>query len=51
MPGSPHNGDQLKLAARKELRPVWRTRAEIEAHLESRTVLPESLEEAPPAPQ
>lgn len=35
-PGSPHAGDQLELFARKELRPVWRTRAEIEAHLEER---------------
>jgi acyl-homoserine-lactone acylase len=35
-PGSPHVGDQLKLFVRKELRPVWRTRAEIEAHLELR---------------
>ena len=46
-PGSPHNGDQLKLAARKELRPVWRTRAEIEAHLESCTVLPERQDVRP----
>ena len=35
-PGSPHNGDQLELFSRKELRPVWRTRAEIEPHLEAR---------------
>ena len=35
-PGSPHNGDQLELFSRKELRPVWRTRAEIEPHLELR---------------
>lgn len=35
-PGSPHNGDQLELFAKKELRPVWRTREEIEAHLEER---------------
>lgn len=35
-PGSPHNGDQLALYANKEMRPVWRDRAEIEAHLESR---------------
>ena len=35
---SPHYGDQLKLAARKELRPAWRSRGEIEAHLESRQV-------------
>jgi acyl-homoserine-lactone acylase len=33
-PGSPHVGDQLPLAARGELRPVWRTRAEIDANLE-----------------
>jgi len=38
-PGSPHIGDQLELAARKEMRPVWRTRAEIEAHLEAREAL------------
>ena len=38
-PQSPHVGDQLVLSARKELRPAWRTRAEIEAHLEDRTVL------------
>jgi acyl-homoserine-lactone acylase len=34
--GSPHNGDQLELFSRKEMRPVWRARKEIEAHLESR---------------
>ena len=38
-PGSPHIGDQLALAAKGELRPVWRTRAEIEAHLEAREVV------------
>ena len=38
-PGSPHRGDQLDLFARKQLRPVWRTRKEIEAHLESTEVL------------
>jgi acyl-homoserine-lactone acylase len=31
-PGSPHRTDQLPLYARKELRPVWRTRAEVEAN-------------------
>jgi len=31
--GSPHAGDQLPLFARKELRPVWRSRAEIEPHV------------------
>jgi len=35
-PGSPHRTDQLKLFARKELRPIWRTRADIEDHLDSR---------------
>jgi len=39
-PGSPHRTDQLELFARKQLRPVWRTRKEIEAHLEERLVLP-----------
>jgi len=38
-PNSPHVGDQLMLSARGALRPAWRTRAEIEAHLEARTVL------------
>jgi acyl-homoserine-lactone acylase len=37
--GSKHVEDQLPLASRKELRPVWRTKAEIEANLESRKVL------------
>ena len=37
-PGSPHLTDQLPLFSRKELRPAWRTRPEIEAHLESRKV-------------
>lgn len=37
-PGSPHIGDQLPLYVRNELRPVWRTRKEIEAQLESRNV-------------
>ncbi len=32
-PNSPHVGDQLELFARKELRPVWRSRKEVEAHL------------------
>ena len=38
-PGSPHVGDQLALYARKELREAWRTREEIEAHLEARELL------------
>ncbi|HEX5499530.1 MAG TPA: penicillin acylase family protein, partial [Thermomicrobiales bacterium] len=39
-PGSPHVGDQLTLFARKEMRPTWRARADIEAHLELREWLP-----------
>jgi acyl-homoserine-lactone acylase len=35
-PGSPHRTDQLPLFARKEMRPVWRSVAEIEANLEGR---------------
>jgi acyl-homoserine-lactone acylase len=34
--GSPHRTDQLPLFARKQFKPVWRTLAEIEAHLERR---------------
>jgi acyl-homoserine-lactone acylase len=34
--GSPHRTDQLALFARKEFKPVWRTHAEIEKHLERR---------------
>ncbi|HEY9671400.1 MAG TPA: acylase [Waterburya sp.] len=37
-PSSRHVGDQLALYTRNELRPVWRSRKEIEAHLESRQV-------------
>ncbi len=37
-PNSPHYGDQLVLSAKKQLRDAWLTRAEIEKHLESRTV-------------
>jgi acyl-homoserine-lactone acylase len=35
-PGSPHRTDQLPYLTRKELRTAWRTRADVEAHLESR---------------
>jgi acyl-homoserine-lactone acylase len=35
-PGSPHRTNQLQLFASKQLREVWRTRAEIERHLASR---------------
>jgi len=37
-PGSPHIGDQLSLYTQGKLRPVWRTRKAIKAHLESRQV-------------
>ena len=37
--GSPHRTDQLPLFARKQFKPVWRTRAEVEANLERREVL------------
>ncbi|BAZ70864.1 peptidase S45, penicillin amidase (plasmid) [Fischerella sp. NIES-4106] len=37
-PGSPHIGDQLEMFARKQLRPVWRSRSEVEFHLASRKV-------------
>ncbi len=35
-PGSRHRTDQLPLLQKQELRPTWRTRAEIEKHLEKR---------------
>lgn len=38
-PGSTHVGDQLPLYAAKQYRPVWHSRAEIEANLELREVL------------
>jgi acyl-homoserine-lactone acylase len=34
--GSPHRTDQLPLFSTKQLKPVWRARAEILAHLEMR---------------
>ncbi|MBW4506968.1 MAG: acylase [Scytonematopsis contorta HA4267-MV1] len=37
-PGSPHTVDQLPFFARKQLRPVWRTKEEIKAHLSSSKV-------------
>ncbi|MBD2567348.1 acylase [Anabaena lutea] len=37
-PGSSHISDQLPLFAEKKLRPVWRTKQEINAHLEGRKV-------------
>ena len=35
--GSRHHSDQLALVSQKRLRPVWRSCAEIEGHLEKRT--------------
>jgi acyl-homoserine-lactone acylase len=35
-PDSPHRADQLGLFSKKQLRPAWRSRKEIEAHLGSR---------------
>lgn len=37
--GSAHVGDQLQLFANKQLKPVWRTRAEIEKNLEKNEVV------------
>jgi acyl-homoserine-lactone acylase len=36
--GSPHVEDQMRLLSRKEMRPVWRDRKDVEAHLEARKV-------------
>ena len=36
--GSPHVEDQLRLMSKKQMRPVWRDRNDIEANLESRRV-------------
>ncbi|MEH1947157.1 MAG: acylase [Nostoc sp.] len=36
-PGSPHIGEQLQMFAHKQLRPVWRDRKDIQAHLAERT--------------
>ena len=38
-PGSPHLGDQLPLASEGRMRPAWRTRADVEEHLERRDVV------------
>jgi acyl-homoserine-lactone acylase len=39
-PGSPHVGDQLALLARQEMRPAWRTREELQSHVEDTTPIP-----------
>jgi acyl-homoserine-lactone acylase len=36
--GSVHVEDQLQLSSRNEMRPIWRTRKDVEANLESRKV-------------
>jgi acyl-homoserine-lactone acylase len=36
--GSPHVEDQMKLASKKEIRPIWRDRKDVEANLEARKV-------------
>jgi acyl-homoserine-lactone acylase len=36
-PGSPHRWDQLEMYAEKEMRPVWRSRDSVRAHLDERT--------------
>jgi acyl-homoserine-lactone acylase len=38
-PGSAHVTDQVGMLSRNEMRPVWRARAEVEAHLERTTLL------------
>jgi acyl-homoserine-lactone acylase len=39
-PGSKHKGDQLELFSKKQMRDAWRTRSEVEAHLESKVTIP-----------
>ncbi len=39
-PGSKHLDDQLQLLSDRKLRPIWRSRKEIEANLELRELLP-----------
>ena len=34
--GSPHVEDQIKLMSRKQMRPIWKDRKDIEAHLEAK---------------
>ena len=36
--GSKHVEDQLPLASRKEMRPMWRLKKDIEANLEGRKI-------------
>ena len=39
-PGSPHVGDQFALVARREMRSAWRTREQLQGHLEDVTLIP-----------
>ena len=34
-PGSKHSGDELQLLSKEQLRPIWRTRSEVEQHMEA----------------
>lgn len=36
--GSPHVEDQMRLLSRKEMRPIWRDRKDVEAHLEAKKI-------------
>jgi acyl-homoserine-lactone acylase len=38
-PGSPHDGDQLPLLSRGEMRPLWFSREDVEANVARRVVL------------
>jgi acyl-homoserine-lactone acylase len=40
MPAAGHLDDQLPLMEEKKMKPVWRTRQQIEANLERKEVLP-----------
>jgi acyl-homoserine-lactone acylase len=44
--GSPFVGDQLELFSRRELRPLWTTRAEVAEHLSAREVLGAPVEKS-----
>jgi acyl-homoserine-lactone acylase len=48
-PASPHFGDQLRLAAAKQMRPAWLDRDQILRHLESRTTFTNTSVSTEPA--
>jgi acyl-homoserine-lactone acylase len=50
-PGSTHAADQLALFAEKRLKPAWRTRAEVEAHLERRETVAPGTQTGSPDPR